>query len=121
MNTDQTTTTLTKGQVQAGPNSLMLSDNSKLARNSVWPAIALLALVPTANIQMSNTTYWSSNVTCVQTRYRREEFSEDYEVYSSWYMPRWEDAQIPRLRAAGHIHATFKFQGRLKWLPYEGF
>ena len=120
MNTDLTTTSLVKVQVQSGTNSLTLPDNSKLARNCTWPAVVVLALMPTANIQMSNP-FWSFNETCVQTRYRREEGSGDYEVYSSWYMPRWEDAQIPRLRTVGHIQATYKFQGRLKWLPYEDF
>jgi hypothetical protein len=120
MDTDRISTTLVKEQGQPHPNSLTLSNVSKSYRTCVWPAVLALAVVPTANIQMSRPSF-SFNETCIQVSRRRDEgFGDYYEVYSSWYVQRWEAARVPQLQTVGHIQATLKFQGQLKWLPYLG-
>jgi hypothetical protein len=118
MDNDRITSSLIKDQAQPRPNSVTVSV-SKSYRPFVWPAVLALAVIPTANIQMSRP--YSFNETCIQVSSRREDgFGDCYEVYSSWYVPRWEEAKVPQLETVGHIHATLKFEGQLKWLPYLG-
>jgi hypothetical protein len=111
---DQTATARVEGRVEAKPSSIF--PDAKFNRVCAWPAVlALAAMMPTANIQMSSP-FWSSNETCAYARRR-----PDYEIYSSWYVPTWEDAKVPQLPIVGHIHATFKYKGQLKWVPYTHF
>lgn len=119
MERDRVSTTLGQEQAQPSPNSVTFADSSKAYRALVLPAVLALVLAPTANIQISNL-YNSYSETNLQIRRRRGEMSGDYlEFHSGWNVPDWENARVPRLETVAHIHAAFKFNGNLKWLPYN--
>lgn len=102
-------TALQRGMTTSGP----LNTSKTVA----WPAIALLAFIPTANVQMPGD-FVNTTETYVSTT-RRRTHPDRFEIYTSWYVPSWEDISVPKLPTMAHVRADLKFQGALKWRPYQ--
>lgn len=117
---DSATNDSIKVQTEPQNNSLVLRDQSLRARTCAWPAVFFLAVVPTANIQMPPG-FGSFNETCLtcSASWRRRDIFGDYEIYSDWAIPGWEDIRVPQLRMAGNIRAKYKYEGVLKWRQYH--
>jgi hypothetical protein len=102
-----------------GVNALSRPDVNKGTKALAWPAAIILAVVPTANVQIP-VSFFLSSETCVCSYTRKKDHGLDsYAVYSSWYVPRWEEIMVPQMQTVGHIKANLKFRGSLKWLPYN--
>ena len=123
MNREQTTSTLVEPVLVVGSSSVTASTPATAhqgTKGMVWPAVALLAVMPTANIQTFSS-FLTSNETCVRrSRWREEEnVGCTYEVYSSWYAPSWEEIKVPSIPTVSHAKAKLRFRGSLKWQPYN--
>lgn len=98
----------------SGQSSVANPEHIRVAKAGTWPVVFVLAVIPTANVQVPLSSFPSSE-TCTYSSSKKERYS----VTTFGVFSRWEDIGVPQIQTVGHIKATLKFQGTLKWLPFQ--
>jgi hypothetical protein len=112
-----TTTSVGAAFQSSGPVNITRTENLKIQKVWTLPFAFILAMTPTANVQVPQ--FFSGYESCTYGSDKKRNGVGTYNVYSLWYGARWEEIRVPQIKTVGHVNAKLKFQGALKWLPFQ--